>query len=495
MMEKRLSKAADLMNETFPPLLQRSRSASLPRDLGDNYFIGESDFHSDIYDDTKDDETENENEIIIKRKISSLSKESNKQDTIQSKLFSPSIIMKILMMILSGAFSSILYEMVLKIDNKSSLFAAFILHFWIVIISLPNAIQYILKPKIPLYYHFLIVFLSFSFLFLKSFAIQKLSMPIIIVCSNMQLVLGLFVGKFLFKKTFCLMQYVSVIAITIGCTLTTLSSQYNNSSSSTSTTSFELIQGVLFILAAILSIAIMIPIGSTIVQKYNADIEEQIFFQHFLSFPLFYLQWNRIQPSIDRLYLFSNAMNNENDSTSFFHIFGFAVPSIFLFLIGTTILGQMNRYLTMDISLSLNPLLSQLLNAVNKTIVLLVSMIYFNSPPYPTLIVWIGVVIQTIGSIGYVQASFSESSSGNFKPNTRKSRFSRVSLTGKRLGISEVDLTRLRNIAINSEKTRLIQEANKRLSDVQLQDSDTQKTPDGMRRRVAYSALPDVKIK
>jgi hypothetical protein len=468
----------------FPPMLQRSRSASLPRDLGDSYFIGESDFHSDVYDDTPDDEFEHSNS-------------KQKSTETLSQIFSPYTILKIVIMIVSGAFSSILYEMVLKIDNGSSLFAAFALHFWIVLISLPNAVQYLIRPKIPIYYHVIIVFLSFSFLFLKSFAIQILPMPLIIVCSNMQLVLGLLVGKFLFQKTFCYSQYLSVVAIAVGCSLITYSSS-SSSSSSSSTSPLETLQGVLLILSAILSISIMIPVGSMIVQKYNADIEEQIFFQHFLSFPLFYLQWNRIQPSIDRLYLISTS-SSEISSSSVVYLGSIPIPMIIIFLIGTTILGQINRYLTMEISLSLNPLLSQLLNAINKTIVLLVSMIYFNSPPYPTLIVWVGVAIQTLGSIGYVQASFSETSSGNFKPNKRISRFSRMSLTGKRLGISEIDLSRLRTLANRSEKERLIREANQSLegdnlfAEINVDKRESGNNSEGMRRRVAYSALPDMK--
>jgi solute carrier family 35 (UDP-xylose/UDP-N-acetylglucosamine transporter), member B4 len=499
--------AGKMEEETFPPMLKRRRSASLPRDLGDGFFIGESDFHSDVYDDTNDELPELHETATVPQELP----ETNSLD-IQSKLFSVSMMAKIFLMILTGAFSSILYEMVLKIDNGSSLFAAFILHVWIVLISLPNAFHYLFQPKIPMYFHLLVVGLSFSFLFLKSFAIQLLPMPIIIVCSNMQLVLGLVVGKLLFQKIFCLFQYLSVLAITVGVILITLSSTSSSTqSSSSSSSSVETLQGVCYILLAILSIAIMIPVGSMIVQKYNADIEEQIFFQHFFSLPLFFLQWHRIQPVIDRLYSSSAAAAAAVDmslsasassaSSSVLVLWKIPIPLIFFFLIGTTILGQINRYLTMEISLSLNPLLSQLLNAINKTIVLLVSMIYFNSPPYPSLIVWLGVVIQTVGSIGYVQASFSETSSGNFKPNKRLSRFSRTSLSLSKKGsaISEMDLNHLRLIAAKKERERLIQEgnANLKLNSSNERDGEREekaKTPDGgMRRRVAYSSLSEIK--
>lgn len=560
-------------------MLQRTRSASLPRDLGEGYFLCEADFHSDVYDDTKEEEqveqpqqVEQEEELVnqksegegrgerIKSKknlqvhFGSEPPEEEEPNPIERRIsFSPippllsaksssssssssyDIVVKAIVMIIAGALSSILYEMMLQIDKNSSLLAAFILHLWIVLFSIPNMYQHLFHPKIPIYYHLLIVTLSFTFLFLKSFAIKILPMPIIIVCSNMQLVLGLFVGKFLFNKTFSFNQYLSVFVITFGCTLITITSQ---DSFTSSLTLYEVLKGVFYILTAILSLTIMIPVGSLIVQKYNANIEEQIFYQHFLSFPLFILQWNRIQPSINQLIPFQSSslssssssssdsslllLTNENSNTIQFY--NISIPIILLLLISTTIFAQFNRYLTMEISLSLSPLLSQLLNTINKTIVLLVSMIYFNSPPYPTIIVWIGVVIQTIGSFVYVQSSISppspvnsdtnstsnsnsksQSSKTSFQINPRKSRFSRFSITGKRLGISEIDLIRLKKIAEekekmekNNQKNNNNNNSNSRSETLQnndknvfLQNNDFKDI--GIKRRVAYSSLPDYK--
>ena len=452
-------------------LLQRTRSASLPRDLGEGYFLSEADFHSDVYDDTKEEE-----EIIVKEsKIENEKKEIRIDELEQQHDHHFQVIFKVIIMIISGAISSILYEMMLKIDKNSSLLAAFILHFWIVLFSIPNLFQYLFSPKIPIYYHLLIVFFSFTFLYLKSIAIKILPMPIIIVCSNMQLVLGLFIGKFFFLKSFNNQQYFSIVIITFGCCLITIISQ----DTLTSNLSFlELIQGLGYILTAILSLTIMIPIGSLIIQKYNANINEQIFYQHFLSFPLFFLQWNQIQPSINQLIPFQTtsqiiiSSQQINPSIQFYSI---SIPIVLMLLISTTVFAQLNRYLTMEISLSLSPLLSQLLNTINKTIVLLVSMIYFNSPPYPTLLIWVGVIIQTIGSILYVQSSIAPSSSSSpsstttsqsqstkssFQVNPRKSRFSRCSITGKRLGISEVDLKRLKQLADQSNIERKKHESN-----------------------------------
>jgi hypothetical protein len=211
-----------------------------------------------------------------------------------------------------------------------------------------------------------------------------------------------------------------------------------------------------------------------IVQKYNADIEEQIFFQHFLSLPLFILQWEKIQPALNRLIFTHESVD------AVLTISNLSIPKVAFLLIGTTILAQVNRYLTMDLSLSLNPLLSQLLNAINKTIVLLVSMIYFNSPPYPSLFVWVGVLVQMVGSITYVQSSFADSTTGNFKPNKRITRFTRVSWTGKKLGLSEKDLRYLREVASKAEKERE-------------KSSEVVQEPSQVRRRHAYTTLPELK--
>lgn len=529
-------------------MLQRTRSASLPRDLGEGYFLGESDFHSDIYDNINNEEPQQ-----IERNEKEQEKEIEKEIEIEKEnnLLSFKIIFKVIIMIFTGAISSILYEMMLTYDKNASLLAAFILHLWIVLFSLPNLYQHIFYPKIPIYYHLLIVMLSFTFLFLKSFAIKILPMPIIIVCSNMQLVLGLFVGKFLFNKIFCFNQYLAVFIITFGCTLITITSQ---DSFTSSLTFYEVIKGLFYILTAILSLTIMIPIGSLIVQKYNANIEEQIFYQHFLSFPLFLLQWNRIQPSINQLIPFYTTptttttleiLSTNLQENSYIKIYHISIPIILILLISTTIFAQLNRYLTMEISLSLSPLLSQLLNTINKTIVLLVSMIYFNSPPYPSMIVWIGVIVQTIGSFIYVQSSIAPPSPSSptltntntdtttitekgritfsrssFQISQRKSRFSRVSITGKRLGISEVDLRRLKNIAEKSNSDNQSQQQsnietqdnqenintnfnqNQNQNQIEIQNDkqseyilkDNNNFIDtGIKRRVAYSSLPDYK--
>ena len=45
------------------------------------------------------------------------------------------------------------------------------------------------------------------------------------------------------------------------------------------------------------------------------------------------------------------------------------------------------------------------MTALQKTIVLLVSILYFNSPPRQPLMVWLGVFMQLIGSLIYARVS------------------------------------------------------------------------------------------
>lgn len=403
-------------------MFQRNRSASLPKDVGDVIFIGDSDFHSDVYDDTVDEPSE------VTKSISS----SSKQQTI-----------KIILVVMTGSISSVIFEKLLRVDGDSALLSALVLHVWTVAITLPHSCQYLASPKIPYCWHFLIVLLSFAFLFLKSLAIKKLPMPLLIVCSNLQLVFGLVVGRGIFKKTFSFGQYIGVVTISVGCILIALSSQMAEAPENSPSGIFS---GILCIMASIMSVAIMIPTGSMLVQRYNADVQEQIFMQHFLSLPLFLLQWDRLSPCLWRVVY----------ATEVYTVGTFSIPVVVILLFSTTVFAQINRHMAMDICLSISPLASQLVNAVNKTIVLLVSMLYFNAPPYPSALVWLGVVIQTLGSIAYVKSSYSDTSSGDFKPNKRHSRFSRVSWTGSRIfKLSESDIEHLRKVANASRRNEI----------------------------------------
>ena len=415
-------------------MLQRTRSASLPKDVGDFIFLGETDLHSDVYDDSVDkDDTRSD-------RRSAPPPQNALQSETEKPLYNSDLLTKMFLVVASGAFSSILFEMLLRVDSDSALLSALLLHVWTVVIAIPHSYQYILSPKIPYYWHFLIVLLSFSFLLLKSFAIKRLPMPLLIVCSNLQLVFGLFVGKGLFNKTFSIGQYLGVVVITTGCIMITLASAKpptgNDQPSDKSMT--DILSGIGFITASITAIAIMIPTGSMLVQRYNADVQEQIFLQHFLALPLFAMQSDRIGPCVARVY----------HATNTWSLLEYTIPVVPILLVGTTIFAHINRYLTMEVSVTVSPLASQLVNTSSKTIVLLVSMLHFNAPPYPTVFVWLGVVIQTIGSVVYVQSSYSDTNKSNFKPTTTKSRFRRVSWTGSQvLSLSDKDVERLRDLA------------------------------------------------
>jgi drug/metabolite transporter (DMT)-like permease len=360
------------------------------------------------------------------------------------------IIIKIIITMLSGSVSSIFYMLLLKEDPGTSLLAAFVLHLCVIIASLPTASQHIFSPKIPYYRHGMIVCLSFGFVFLKSYAVQMLPMPIIFVMSNLQLVIGLFVGKFLFDKKFSIGQYLAVVLICAGCTLQTLPS-LETSESEISSDAYDpatILMGILFMAASLLSMSIMIPFGSKLVQQYDASVQEQMFLQHFLSMPLFAMQHEKIGASISRLC----------NSDSYFLIAGFVVPAALVWLVATSAVGQFNRNLSMELSLDAGAMASQLVNTCHKTISLFISIFFFNTSAIPmtmmeildstSYLIWIGLFIQTVGSVWYVQSSYSDNPKSTFRPSKSAHRLSRVTFTGEtKLGISNDDIARLRKIA------------------------------------------------
>eukprot|EP00602_Paraphysomonas_sp_CaronLab_P013780 CAMPEP_0185039698 /NCGR_PEP_ID=MMETSP1103-20130426/36834_1 /TAXON_ID=36769 /ORGANISM="Paraphysomonas bandaiensis, Strain Caron Lab Isolate" /LENGTH=469 /DNA_ID=CAMNT_0027578697 /DNA_START=160 /DNA_END=1569 /DNA_ORIENTATION=+ len=422
----------------MPTMLQRRRSASSPRDIGENFFLSEVDLHSDIYDDTVDsDENVSDNEKILASTLSIADTTS-----VDDSPSNTSLIMKIALAVISGFMSNVLFELLVEMEPSSSLLAALVLHIWIVAACLPNAGEYIAAPRIPMRWHALIVFLSFAFLYFKSVATLYLPMPVFIVCTNLQLVAGLVVGKYLFGRTFSASQYLSVVVISAGCILMTISSSGSAPGGAT-----NLPYGLSCIFVAILAISVMIPTGSMLIQRYNADVCEHIFLQHFLSLPLFALQWESLQPSLRVITSPEHSVN----------VLGFSIPISIVLLLGTTLCAQANRYYTMEISVELNCLASQLVNNANKTLALVVSLVCFNAPPWPSAYVWAGVALQTIGSLVYVSSSFSDATTGDFKPNTRIKRLRRVSWSGAAisLGLSDSDLRHLRDVVKSNTEGKM----------------------------------------
>lgn len=423
-------------------MLQRNRSISLPKYAGDILFQSESDFHSDVYDDTPDDASP---PLGMKTMPVVPSDKSSKQSAL--------IVGKLAATMLSGSASSVFYMMLLKEDPGTSLLAAFVLHLCVIISTLSSAGQYIFYPKIPYRRHAMVVCLSFGFVFLKSYAVQMLPMPIIFVMSNLQLVIGLFVGKYLFEKRFSIGQHLAVVLITAGCILQTLPSLNTTDQSETFSPTTILI-GMALMTASMLSMSVMIPFGSISVQRYDANVQEQMFLQHFLSMPLFALQYEKIGAAIHRVC----------NGDTFVEISGFLFPMAVLLLIATSAIGQVNRNLSMELSLDIGAMSSQLVNTLHKTISLLISLFFFNpSSLSMTMLeiahstsyaVWGGLVLQTAGAVWYVQSSYSESPQSNFRPSKSAHRMSRVSFSGEtKLGLSPDDILRLRKLALDHRNT------------------------------------------
>ena len=426
-------------------MLQRNRSISLPKYAGDIVFQAESDFHADVYDDTADDTT-----FPLDMKTPPVISKDKSKSALP-------IICKLLATMSSGSVSSVFYMMLLKEDPGTSLLAAFVLHLCVIVVSLPVAGQFILTPKIPYHRHAIIVMLSFGFVYLKSYAVQMLPMPIIFVMSNLQLVIGLFVGKFLFFKKFSFGQHCAVVLISIGCIMQTLPSlddadEANEGDLSVS----KILIGIALMGASMLSMSIMIPYGSKCVQQYDANVQEQLFMQHFLSMPLFAMQYEKIGSSLKRVC----------SGDSYFEIAGILLPVALVLLMATSFLGQVNRNLSMELSLDVGAMASQLVNTLNKTITLFISLFFFNTSATSSTMyeiirntscyIWGGVFIQTFGSVWYVQSSYSENSTSTFRPSKSAHRLSRVSFTGEtKLGLSTDDISRLRMIAAEHRRSSL----------------------------------------
>lgn len=130
-------------------------------------------------------------------------------------------------------------------------------------------------------------------------------------------------------------------------------------------------------------------------KKFDAGALEQMFRQHLFSLPMFILYWGNIAPRF----------RTWSDSKSLYSVFGFPVPILYVLLLCTTVFAQINRYMSTNLAIETGPLESQIVCAATKTIVLLVSLLYFNAPPYPSVRIWGGVLVQLFGSLLYARLS------------------------------------------------------------------------------------------
>jgi hypothetical protein len=94
-----------------------------------------------------------------------------------------------------------------------------------------------------------------------------------------------------------------------------------------------------------------------------------------------------------------------------------------------------------NLAIETGPLESQIVCAATKTIVLLVSLLYFNAPPYPSLRIWGGVFLQLFGSLLY--ARLTNSINEKEYPSTLLSKLRNGGTTDEDSGTDNENTTKL----------------------------------------------------
>jgi hypothetical protein len=184
-------------------------------------------------------------------------------------------------------------------------------------------------------------------------------------------------------------QLFAVLCVTCGCIVVTL-----NGDSFVSGLGFvHTLFGLFCITTAVSILSFLVSASNIAVKRFDAGTLEQMFRQHLFSLPLFVLEWASIGPRFHKWL----------ESRTLFTIFGFRVPILYVLLLCSTVFAQLNRYMSTNLAIETGPLESQIVCAATKTIVLLVSLLYFNAPPYPSIRVWCGVIIQLFGSLLYAK--------------------------------------------------------------------------------------------
>lgn len=309
----------------------------------------------------------------------------------QANWLDGSVAIKIFIVILSGCLSSVPFEMMIRLDIGSGMFSAFFLHIYTVLIGLPRAYNdgYLISSKLPYSWHVMLVGLSFLFIVFKTAAIENMPMPLFIVGSNLQLAAGVVIGYFIDGQRYSIGQLFAVLCVTCGCIIVTL----NGDSFLSGLGFIHTLFGLFCITTAVSILSFLVSASNIAVKKFDAGTLEQMFRQHLFSLPLFALEWASIGPRFHKWF----------ESQSLFSVYGFTVPILYVLLLCSTVFAQLNRYMSTNLAIEVGPLESQIVCAATKTIVLLVSLLYFNAPPYPSIRVWCGVIIQLCGSLLYAK--------------------------------------------------------------------------------------------
>ncbi|KAI9296813.1 UAA transporter [Neoconidiobolus thromboides FSU 785] len=287
-----------------------------------------------------------------------------------------------------------------------------------------NGIPKLKDRKIPLYIWCIMVVLFFSSSQINNIAFAyDIPMSLHIIFRSGSLITNMLMGVILLKKRYKLTQIFSILIVTAGIIITTLSSvntKVKTLQKEVNSTFSQQVIGIGILTLGLFLASLLGIVQEVTYKKYGKHWREGLFYTHALSLPIFLLfskdiltQWNSYLTS-DNL-PFNGTIANLLNQWNILHI-----PKLVFYLalnVGTQYfcVSGVQKLSSMSTALTLNLVLT-----MRKMISIVFSVLYFNQNVSFNFI--LGTILAFSGTLIYTMASRSSSNSNDKKVNVKEEK-------------------------------------------------------------------------
>mmetsp|Transcript_16844 Transcript_16844/g.39515 ORF Transcript_16844/g.39515 Transcript_16844/m.39515 type:complete len:394 (-) Transcript_16844:58-1239(-) len=289
-----------------------------------------------------------------------------------------------------GVLCVVPYNAVLLGDPSSPLLVSFALHVAIVARYLPRARTLLLKRRIPFSYHAAMVTFGCCFTLFKADAFMRLPASVCMLLSNTQMVMGVLVQFFIFRKRYNSSQISGVVLVTVGIAWAGQAMQTHRGSrgdEADGQAAGDFLLGVVEILASSLSLVLLGHTVKVSFARFGENVDEQVLMQHLLAILIIFpSQWEKIGPRLAQ-------WASNRDAWLVFNL----VVCVLLNVAARSASIQMSGRAP-------NLLMTQLVNTLEQFLQLL-SLAFLRVPPWPPGGFWTGTLVLLLGTLQYLRAS------------------------------------------------------------------------------------------
>ncbi|CAG8605690.1 4984_t:CDS:2 [Acaulospora morrowiae] len=164
----------------------------------------------------------------------------------------------------------------------------------------PSPILRLKKRTVPVYRWVVQVVLFFTVSVLNNIALgYRISVPLHIIFRSGGLIISMVLGWALAGKRYTLKQVISVVMVTLGVVLATISSgSINTKGRVIDVSTSDYVIGIILLSIALILSGIMGLYQEFTYQKYGSNWRESLFYTHFLALPLFCIFYSDIAGQI-----------------------------------------------------------------------------------------------------------------------------------------------------------------------------------------------------